>query len=183
MSKEARIAIEKLSIAFGETVVVKDFALSCRAGECVVITGRNGSGKTTILNILSGILRLHQGVICIDGQRMPKRWNPHRAFRNGIRRSYQIPRNWESLDVVENLVLPGHIDMDRTRDILRQLFPSIEFSRSPSQMSFGQRRLLELTRLANSGNCRIAFLDEPLAGLDGSAMEKASTDRGSALPS
>ena len=160
------LSVSRLTLNFDGTPVLKDVSFSCDEGSLTAVTGANGSGKTSLLNVLSGLVLPSAGDIRIGECDCRSHWTPQKSHRLGVRRTFQIPRNWESLDLLENLTIAGATP-DAARAELDVALTGIGLRRSPTELSFGQRRLLEVLRIRLSrGTCTVLLLDEPLAGLD-----------------
>lgn len=89
---------------FGGLTVVDDVSLDLAPGETVSIIGPNGSGKTTTLNIISGVLRATAGTVDLDGRRISGR-KPHDIARLGLTRTFQNGRVIGNLTVAENVLI------------------------------------------------------------------------------
>jgi ABC-type branched-subunit amino acid transport system ATPase component len=161
------LEVRGLTVAFGNFIAVENFEISCARKTVTVHTGPNGAGKTTVFNALMGACRRRTGTIRIDGLAAPRHWTPALAFACGLRRTFQIPRHWPSLNLAENVALPSD---GRGAEIYQRLagaLPGADSFRSPSTLSLGQRRMLEMLRLELArGERVVALLDEPLSGLD-----------------
>jgi ABC-type branched-subunit amino acid transport system ATPase component len=161
------LAVGGLTIRFGRMTIVENFDMTCLAGSVTILTGPNGAGKTTALNALNGMVRWQAGRIAIDGREVPSSWTPYKAFAYGVRRTFQVPRNWPSLDLLENIRMGSDRDEAAIARQIDRSLSGVAPDRSPATLSLGQRRMLELSRLLLArGECRLALLDEPLSGLD-----------------
>jgi branched-chain amino acid transport system ATP-binding protein len=159
--------VRALTIRFGRATIVENFDIRCLPGTVTVLTGPNAAGKTTVLNAVNGMTRWQAGRVVISGQEVRSCWTPHRAFACGIRRTFQIPRNWPSLDLAENIRIASDWNERAIEKQLDESLPGSALTRSPATLSLGQRRILEFLRLLLArGECKIALLDEPLSGLD-----------------
>src|SRR6185436_17115201 len=97
---------------FGGFTALAEVSLAIGEGERFGLIGPNGSGKTTLINCVSGALRNESGAIVFDGHEVT-RLPAYQRTRRGIARSFQIPRPFHSMSVLENLVVPlqyvGHL--------------------------------------------------------------------------
>jgi branched-chain amino acid transport system ATP-binding protein len=174
-----------VTVRFGGVTAVDRVGIQVERGTVVGLVGPNGSGKTTFLNALSGIVAA-TGSVTVGGR--PLRLGaPRRARRAGILRVFQVPQTFDELSCLEN-VLIGQPDRSLTglaaACFLRPLVMRRERARwaeaeqvldrvgldgvaaSPSgDLSYGKRRLLELAR-ALYARPRVLLLDEPSAGLN-----------------
>lgn len=167
------LEIRALEIRFGRTPIVDGFDITCAAGTITVLTGPNGSGKTSILNALSGMCSWRADRFSLGERQVHSPWTPNRAFAAGIRRTFQIPRNWPSLDLIENIVMGSHRRAEFTDEQLNAWLPGVCSGQSPTTLSLGQRRILEMLRLmVAQEECKLALLDEPLSGLDATNAAK-----------
>ena len=174
-----------ISVRFGGVRAVESVSLSVANREILGIIGPNGSGKTTFLNALTGVVEA-SGQLAMDGARIPL-GRPGRSRAAGILRVFQNPQTFTALSCLDNVLLSTP---DRTfcgvggAWLVRPLLMRHERRRwqaamvaldrvglgdvaeiSASELTYGQQRLLELAR-AIAGEPRILLLDEPSAGLN-----------------
>jgi len=174
-----------LTMAFGGLVAVRSVDLSVAEGEIRGIIGPNGSGKTTILNLVSGIYRPTAGRILLDGEQVDGD-NPSVLVHKGIARTFQNIRLFPRLTVLDNVKVAGYCRSHaglagislRTpgtaaedRRIEADAINALEFvglphltSSLPGDLPYGQQRLVELARALATGP-RLLLLDEPAAGM------------------
>ena len=158
------LKVDGLRSGYGEAVVVQGVSLSLEAGQSLALLGRNGTGKTTLLNTLVGVTRRHQGRITLAGQDITN-LPPHLRAAAGIGWVPQERNIFKSLTVDENLsavARPGPWTAAR----VYQLFPRLaERKRNlGTQLSGGEQQMLAFGR-ALALNPRLLLLDEPLEGL------------------
>ena len=154
--------------------------IEVRAGEILGLVGPNGSGKSTFINVVSGHYPADAGSIRFEGNELIG-IAPHRIARAGIARTYQIPRPFAHLTVLENVALPpmfGQVVMDRAA-AQAEAWRWLEFtglaSRAdllPAELNLHQRKFLELAR-ALASRPKLLFLDEVLSGLTPAEMDEA----------
>src|SRR6266513_3471429 len=121
------LRIRGVSKHFGGFAALSEVSLEVAPGERFGLIGPNGSGKTTLINCVSGALRNESGSIVFDGAEI-SRLPAYQRTRRGIARSFQIPRPFRSMSVLENLVVPlGYVvglnDADAHAEALRMLKP------------------------------------------------------------
>jgi branched-chain amino acid transport system ATP-binding protein len=180
-----------LTKKFGGVVVAQDLDLDLELGRVVALIGPNGAGKTTLFNMLTGFVRPDGGTITFDGRRIED-LPAHQRARAGIARTWQRPRLFESLTLLDNVMIAerdylgesiGNLvfraaEVERSEDEARER--AIRFldrvglaSRADSlstRLSYGQQKLVGLARaLMNDGRC--ILLDEPMAGVEGRTVE------------
>ena len=103
-AKGAPLEVQGLRKAFGGLVAVDDLSFSINRGELIGLIGPNGSGKTTVLNLISGALSADAGAIRFKGQDLVHR-SAHRIARLGVARTFQLVRVLESMPVIENVMV------------------------------------------------------------------------------
>jgi branched-chain amino acid transport system ATP-binding protein len=158
------LAIDKLSAGYGEAVVLSQVTLAIPEGQSLALLGRNGMGKTTLINSIVGVTRYRGGTIGLDGRDITK-LRPDQRAHAGIGWVPQERNIFKSLTVEENLTavqLPGRWDVDK----IYGLFPRLQERRRNlgNQLSGGEQQMLAIGR-ALILNPRIMLLDEPLEGL------------------
>jgi branched-chain amino acid transport system ATP-binding protein len=158
--------VEKL---FGSFRALGPVDLDVGAGERLGILGPNGSGKTTLINCITGVYRPDKGSVHFLGQDI-SHIEAHKRARLGISRSFQIPRPFTGMTVLENLLVPldycvveGSKD-DRARSVLASVGLSGRISDPSENLTQLELRKLELAR-ALVGNPKVLIADEAMAGL------------------
>ena len=162
---------------FGGVVAVDECTLSVQAGTITGLIGPNGSGKTTVFNLVTGYLPADSGTIRFDG-RVVRRPEPTRLARRGLIRTFQQARVFSNLTVVENLVLaapqswwnagrPRVAAAERALadELLADFNLTAHADTAAAELSFGQRKLLEFAATLMS-RPRLVLLDEPAAGVN-----------------
>jgi branched-chain amino acid transport system permease protein len=154
--------------------------LEVRRGEILGLVGPNGSGKSTLINVVSGHCPIDSGSLLFEGRQLAG-LAPHRVARSGVARTYQIPRPFAHLTLLENVALPpmfGQVAMDR-RAAEREAWRWLEFTnlqekahRRPADLNLHQRKFLELAR-ALASRPKLLFLDEVLSGLTPAEIDEA----------
>jgi len=158
------LQIDRLSAGYGEAIVLSGIDLSVAEGEALAVLGRNGMGKTTLINSIVGVTRQFGGRILLDGKdiiHMP----PERRAHSGIGWVPQERNIFRSLTVEENLTAvarPGPWTLKK----IYEFFPRLEERRGNlgNALSGGEQQMLAIGR-ALILNPRIVLLDEPLEGL------------------
>jgi branched-chain amino acid transport system ATP-binding protein len=156
--------IEQLSAGYGEAVILHEVSLSLAQGETLALLGRNGTGKTTLMNTIAGATRQHAGRIKLDGldlHRLPS----HRRAAAGVGWVPQERDIFKSLTVLENLTAvarPG----PWTHLRVFEMFPRLAERQNNmgNQLSGGEQQMLAVGR-ALVLNPKLLLLDEPLEGL------------------
>ncbi|MEZ5889552.1 MAG: ATP-binding cassette domain-containing protein [Xanthobacteraceae bacterium] len=170
---DALLTVEGLSKAFKGLQALDGVTLQVRHGEILGLIGPNGSGKSTLINVVSGHYRADAGRIRFRGADLAA-IEAHRIARAGIARTYQIPRPFAHLSVLQNVALParfGHAALDRAA-AEREAWYWLEFTglaakadAMPDALNLHQRKFLELAR-ALASRSDLLLLDEVLFGAD-----------------
>lgn len=174
------LEIRGLSKAFKGLQAVDALDLDVRRGEILGLVGPNGSGKSTTINLISGHYRSDAGSILFEGRDIAG-LDAHRIAQTGIARTYQIPRPFMHMSVIQNVALPamfGHAALDRVA-AEREARYWLEFTGLaakadvlPEDLNLHQRKFLELAR-ALASRSRLLLLDEVLSGLTPSEIDNA----------
>jgi branched-chain amino acid transport system ATP-binding protein len=158
------LAIEKLTAGYGEAIVLNDVSLTLAEGQALALLGRNGMGKTTLINSIVGVTRYIGGNINLDGRDI-SRLRPDQRAHAGIGWVPQERNIFKSLTVEENLTAveqPGRWTVAK----IYELFPRLAERRRNlgNQLSGGEQQMLAVGR-ALILNPKLMLLDEPLEGL------------------
>jgi len=178
------LAVDNLSKRFGGFVALDNISIAVNPGERVGLIGPNGSGKSTLVNCICGTLQNETGSVRFDGH-LPDGRNAHQRTRRGLARTFQLPRPFASLNLVDNLRIPllytvsvrgsvGHSPRaveGRCIDLLRQVGLEGKASRLPRELTQVEMRKLELAR-AMAAEPKLLIADESMAGLTHSEVEE-----------
>ena len=162
------LALRSVSAGYGEAVVIHDVSLTLQEGRTLALLGRNGTGKTTLLNTLAGVTQQHGGELMLGGAALHHMASHERAAA-GIGWVPQERNIFKSLTVHENLTAvqrPGRGGTPWTPERVYQMFPRLAERKSNlgTQLSGGEQQMLAVGR-ALVLNPRLLLLDEPLEGL------------------
>jgi branched-chain amino acid transport system ATP-binding protein len=158
------LELVNVSGGWGPTTIIEDFSLTVNTGETVAIIGRNGVGKSTLLEVIAGRAQWKGGSIRLDGKEL-SRLPIHRRSWLGV--GY-VPQNREvfpSLTVEEHLAIAQRPGRWTIAEVLK-LFPSLSRRQQSlgRQLSGGEQQMLAIAR-ALLGNPKIMLMDEPSEGL------------------
>ena len=158
------LAIERLRAGYGEAIVLSDISFRLDEGQSLALLGRNGMGKTTLVNSIVGVTRYRSGTITLGGRDIT-RLPPEQRAMLGVGWVPQERNIFKSLTVEENLTAvarPGRWTLAR----IYELFPRLHERRRNlgNQLSGGEQQMLAVGR-ALILNPRVMLLDEPLEGL------------------
>jgi len=186
------LSADNLTKSFGGVRAVDRCSLAVREGTITGLIGPNGAGKTTLFNLLTGFHRPDGGRITFRGDEITG-LPPHQVFRRGICRTFQIPREFKDLTVLENLLVvppdqvgerlwtpwlrPGRIRREEAalRERAGRVLDQVGLMRLAAEpawtLSGGQKKLLELGR-ALMAEPALLLLDEPGAGVNPTQMKE-----------
>jgi branched-chain amino acid transport system permease protein len=175
----------QIHVSFGGVRAVDGVSLDLRRGEILGLVGPNGSGKTTFVNALVGVVPA-SGYFAVDGREV-KMGVPGRSRALGVLRTYQAPQTYDHLSCIEDVLVstsdhkytgilaswfarPLVMRHERERwavanDALQRVGLGHLAEEPAGRLTYGQRRLLELARAVAAGPT-VLLLDEPSAGLD-----------------
>lgn len=183
---EPLLHIQGLTRDFGPFRAVNDVSLSVSEGSITGLIGPNGAGKSTFFNVLTGALPPSAGRVFLKGHDITG-MAPDRLFAMGLARTFQIPRPFKRMSVLENVMLAplaqtgesvlgpflnGRTMRAQERQIREKAFEILAFvtldklaDHAAGQISGGQMKLLELARVL-MGDPSVILLDEPAAGVN-----------------
>ena len=178
---EPLLQISGVTKRFGGFTALDQVDLVVAPGERLGLIGPNGSGKSTLVNCLSGTLRNEEGSICFGGRDIGKE-PPHRRVRLGLARSFQIPKPFVSMSVLDNLRIPllfaarQHEKLakkkvaDEAMHVLQQVGLSDKAHATSGGLTQVDMRKLELAR-AIAAKPTLLISDEAMAGLSASEVD------------
>ena len=177
MSPDPLLTVDNLSKRFGALKALDGLSLALAPGEILGLVGPNGSGKTTAINVISGVYAPDHGAIHFNGH--PVGGLPaHRLARLGINRTFQVPKPFKGLTVRENLeVAAAYSNAGREKvDQNLELLDLAAFAdREAASLNSAQQKRLDLAR-ALVTQPRLLLVDELGAGLNpGELQQMADT--------
>jgi branched-chain amino acid transport system ATP-binding protein len=167
------LEVNDLSRRFGGLKAVESLSLHVGKGEIVGLLGPNGSGKTTALNLISGLLPPDRGSVKLDGKEIA-RTPDYKVARLGVARTYQLVKLFKSMSVIDNVVAGMAFTHERrfgitARSVATGLLERVGLAARSSQLAedltYIDQKRLELARCLASAP-RLLLLDEWLAGLN-----------------
>jgi branched-chain amino acid transport system ATP-binding protein len=172
----ALLAVENVTKRFGGIVAVDGVSLFVESGEIVGLIGPNGAGKTTLFNLVTGIYRPDSGDLVFDGQTL-LRTPPHRVVARGIARTFQNLELFQTMTVLENVLVAA----DRHRQPRRHALDALATvglqrlaHREAAGLPYGTLKRVELAR-ALAARPRLLLLDEPAGGLNHEEVGQLAT--------
>jgi branched-chain amino acid transport system ATP-binding protein len=176
------LEVAALTKRFGGFLAVNQVSFDVREGEILGLIGPNGSGKSTTFNLIAGTLRPSGGSIRFKGTQIGG-LSAHRICRNGIARTFQIPRPFRKLSLVENVALAayygkdGAVDRGQAHRHAAEALDLVGLPTDAAAMTEGlgaaALKKLELAR-ALATKPALLLADESLGGLDAAEMERAA---------
>ncbi len=188
------LEIEGVSLSFAGVLALSEVSFKVRKGELLALIGPNGAGKTSVFNCISGVYRPQQGAIHLEGSSLIG-LRPFRIAASGVARTFQNLGLFETLDVMENLMLGRHVRMKsgflagsvwfgraRREELVNRrhcaelvelldLHPYV--GRPVGLLPYGVQKRIEIGR-ALAAEPRLLLLDEPVAGMTGEESEHAA---------
>jgi branched-chain amino acid transport system ATP-binding protein len=170
----ALLQIKEVTKNFGGFTALDRVSVDIAKGERFGLIGPNGSGKTTLINCVSGVLENDRGSIRFAGREV-SRLPTYQRTRLGIARSFQIPRPFASMSVLENLLVPleyvSNGKIEEAHEILRQIGLAEKAQTQSNQLSQVELRKLELAR-AMAARPQLLISDEAMAGLSSNEVSE-----------
>ncbi|QBI20889.1 ABC transporter ATP-binding protein [Egibacter rhizosphaerae] len=164
------LAAEGIRKRFGGLWAVDGVTLRPEPSSIVGLIGPNGSGKTTLLNVLNGVYKPDEGRVLLGDVDVTGR-SPHQLAAAGVSRTFQTPRVFKSVTVMENMLTPTlHLHgrragfVDRANQLLELVNLIDKRDQAASELSGGQQKLLEFAR-ALVTDPHVVLMDEPFAGV------------------
>jgi branched-chain amino acid transport system ATP-binding protein len=172
------LAVTHLSKAYGGVEAVRDVSFDVAAGEMVALIGPNGAGKTTCFNILNGQLAPDAGDVRLDGTSLLG-LPPHRIWRLGVGRTFQMTATFASMSVRENVqaaLLSHHrhnysmwtraagFRVEEADALLERVGMREQAARPCAELAYGDLKRVELA-VALANRPRLLLMDEPTAGM------------------
>ena len=169
------LQLSDLTKNFDGLRAVDGFSLDIPEGSLNALVGPNGCGKSTLFNLITGVLKPDAGQVIFRGQEITG-WPPHRIARLGIGRKFQVPAIFEEMTVRENLTVAAKRSGARAPidHILERIKLADRQDISGGELAHGQKQWLEIGLLLAQAPSLI-LLDEPTAGMTG-AETKATAD-------
>lgn len=166
----ALLEVRNLSRSFHTTLAVDAVSFTVQEGELLGLMGPNGAGKSTLFNLVAGVLPPSSGEIIYDGKTVTG-WKAHDMARAGIARTFQIPKPYRQLSVIENVMLSAFLrekSLAGARKLAAATLEDVglaDFAGSPaSSLTVGLLKRLEVAR-ALAMRPRLVLFDEIMAGL------------------
>lgn len=166
----AAIEVQGLHKRFGGLTALDGIELEAQPGEVLGIIGVNGAGKTTLMNCICGIYRADAGKVVIGG-RDTTGFTPHEIAHQGVGRTFQIPRVFRKMSLIDNLLVPVLDRGDPDPVLIARAEATLEHMslidlrhNFAEELSGGQQKLLEMARMLMP-DPKVVMLDEPFAGV------------------
>jgi neutral amino acid transport system ATP-binding protein len=178
------LEVENLSKHFGGVTAVDGCSLSIELGSITGLIGPNGSGKTTVFNLITGFIAPDSGDVRFNGRSISG-LGPNRIYALGIGRTFQLARIFPRLTALENMLVPvrragvralfshgqRHEEQARAMEMLAAMDISHVAGLLGGSLSYGQRKLLELAAVMMA-RPQLVLLDEPAGGVNPALVER-----------
>jgi branched-chain amino acid transport system ATP-binding protein len=180
------LEIDRVKKRFGGLTAVNQVSFALREGDITALIGPNGAGKTTLFNCVSGFYQADEGEVRLRGESL-KGLPPHRILSRGLARTFQLVRNFAGMTVLENVMTAAHARSGqgifnamlflpsvrrserRLREEAQEILDFLQIGhlagKYPNEISYGQKRLVEVAKVLATG-AGLLLLDEPAAGLN-----------------
>jgi len=164
------LEIKNVHAGYGKLKILRGINLSVPKGKIIALLGGNGTGKSTLLKTISGLLPLMEGSIEFDGQTLDKK-KPHEIVKAGLVQVTQSKESYPAMTVEENLMVGSYVRNDRQgvqQDLekIYEFFPILKTRRKTlsGTLSGGEVQMLVIGR-GLMANPKMLMLDEPSAAL------------------
>ncbi|MCC6947967.1 MAG: ABC transporter ATP-binding protein [Bradyrhizobiaceae bacterium] len=165
------LAIDAVTKKFGGVVALNAVSFQLEANRVVGLIGPNGSGKTTLLNVINGVVDADGGEVRLGDMKIGGK-RPSDLAANGLSRTFQTTRVFQTLTTMQNLFVPllhrQALERSKATERANELLAFVGLERhaghTASELSGGQQRLLEFAR-ALVTHPRLILMDEPFAGV------------------
>jgi len=174
------LAVEGLTKFFGGLAAVYQVGFTIQEGEIIGLIGPNGSGKTTVLNLITGFLKPNAGRVTLAGKDVTG-LPPHRMCQNGVARTFQLTKSFPCCTVLQNVMIARtygrdpapnlRVAADEAMDILGVVGLADKANFLARDLTLMERKMLELAR-ALAARPRLLLLDELMAGLNPAETEE-----------
>ena len=163
--RRGRIEIRGLTKQFGGSDVYRNFNLDLQEGEFVSIFGPNGCGKSTFINLISGIIPMDSGIVLYDGKTIAQTRLSY-VFQNYREALFPWMRSISNIQYpLKILGLDKKTQLLRVEALLAEFDIQIDLNRYPYELSGGQQQMVSILR-ALITDPEVLFLDEPFSALD-----------------
>lgn len=161
---------EQLTKQFGGLIAVNNIDLEVKSGEILGVIGPNGAGKTTLFSLVGGFIKPTSGRVWFDGTEITGQL-PHKICQAGLARTFQMPKPFPQLTVLQNIIVGAHNrydDTDKAEDVAQEVAEFVGFEDKIKELAGNlttpDRKRLEIAR-ALATEPKLILLDEVMAGL------------------
>lgn len=166
------LKVDNISFGYDKNIIINNFYLDVKKGECIGIKGNSGTGKSTILRLIAGLEKVKSGKIIIDGKDVTN--TP--TFNRNVGYVFQSFALFPHLNVQNNICfgikhLPRNERIKKLNDVVKMLEIENYLNRFPHELSGGQKQRVAIARSLVI-DPKILLLDEPFSSLDSEIKEK-----------
>ena len=161
------LSIKNLSVSYGHVTALQNVSIEVPQGKIISVIGSNGAGKTSLLNAISGMVKIKGGEILLEGTPLVQK--PNKVVKQGVVQVPEGRRIFAGLTVEENLIIAsprGHKGLKEKEDEIYETFPILgqRKNQQGGTLSGGEQQMLAIAR-AMISNPKLIMLDEPSMGL------------------
>lgn len=169
LKRAQMLSVEHLRKKFGGVVAVDDLSFDIARGEVLGLIGPNGSGKTTVLNLITGFNEPSGGKVSLEGKDITGK-PPYALAKLGIVRTFQNTSLFARMTVLENLRIGAHLnDSGKPDDGLDAILEELDLAKhqhaEAKSLAYGVQRRVEIA-IALAARPELLLLDEPAAGMN-----------------
>jgi branched-chain amino acid transport system ATP-binding protein len=170
MSTDTLLSIDNVTRRFGGLVANANVSITVQRGEILGLIGPNGAGKSTLFNLIAGTFPPNEGRILFEGEDITTLSAPRRCQR-GIARTFQVPRSFDSMSVLDNVMVGGFVRARSAAAARAIAYETLEFAAlahragaAAGDLTPPEKRRLEVAR-ALATKPKLLLLDEVMTGL------------------
>lgn len=171
------LAVQRLVKRFGAFRALDGLSFELKPGEILGLVGPNGSGKTTCINVISGLYGPDAGAVTLGGRSIGG-FAPHRLVHLGINRTFQVPKPFKSLSVRQNVAIAiAYGRRSSASADAGELLDSLDLGaladRPAAELNSAQQKMLDLARALGTGP-QVLLIDELAAGLNPGELDRVA---------
>lgn len=167
------LSVKNLSKSFGGVKAVDGCSFGVKEGTIASLIGPNGTGKTTVFNIISGLTKPDSGSIRLLDKDIT-RLAAYKIAQSGISRTFQLTKVFRNMNIKDNLLIAKNTSEQEMKKMVESVYLNKPLDAIASELSYGQQRLLEIARALLMPHS-LLMLDEPTAGVNPKVRNELSS--------